>query len=89
MEVCKRVIYQGHVQGVGFRQSCWRLAQRHEIHGFVRNQTDGTVELVVEGKAEAVAAYLEAVAGRMSGYIHQQTVTTEPVQTLQGFNIRY
>ena len=43
-----RVIYRGTVQGVGFRYTVRRLAGDGSAAGFVRNQADGTVELVAE-----------------------------------------
>tara|TARA_R110002095_G_scaffold134158_7_gene116440 strand:+ start:591 stop:902 length:312 start_codon:yes stop_codon:yes gene_type:complete len=52
--ICLRAIFQGHVQGVGFRYRTSRLAKRHSIRGFVKNLTDGTVELVVQAREKAV-----------------------------------
>ena len=40
------VIYSGQVQGVGFRYTTSRIAAGHAVVGFVKNLTDGTVELV-------------------------------------------
>tara|TARA_R110002111_G_scaffold191869_1_gene258132 strand:- start:24136 stop:24447 length:312 start_codon:yes stop_codon:yes gene_type:complete len=46
--ICLRAIFQGRVQGVGFRYRTSRLAKRHSITGFVKNLSDGTVELVAQ-----------------------------------------
>ena len=46
--VCLRAIYQGRVQGVGFRYRTSRLAGRFPITVFVKNLSDGTVELVAQ-----------------------------------------
>ncbi len=51
-----RIIVTGRVQGVGFRASCAREASRLGVAGFVRNQIDGTVEVVAEGDDAAVEA---------------------------------
>jgi acylphosphatase len=44
----------GRVQGVWFRQSCRREAQRLGLSGWVRNRADGDVEFEAEGAAPAV-----------------------------------
>ncbi len=52
--VRKRVVVTGRVQGVLFRDSTRRVAQRHGVGGWVRNTRDGAVEAVFEGAPEAV-----------------------------------
>ena len=42
----------GIVQGVGFRFSTVSQARRLGITGYVRNMSDGSVEVVAEGKKE-------------------------------------
>jgi acylphosphatase len=44
------VVIRGEVQGVGFRFFLLRRARSSELHGWVRNRDDGTVELVAEGR---------------------------------------
>jgi acylphosphatase len=44
----------GRVQGVGFRYSALERATSLRVGGWVRNQPDGTVEVVFEGRDEAV-----------------------------------
>ncbi len=50
----------GVVQGVGFRPFIHRLAMRHGIAGSVRN-VGGEVEIIAEGPASAVAAFIAAI----------------------------
>ena len=50
----RRVIVEGHVQGVFFRQSCQRKALAVGIAGWIRNNIDGSVEAALEGDADAV-----------------------------------
>jgi len=49
-----RAVYQGRVQGVGFRYRTSQLAQRYPVSGYVKNLADGTVELVVQASEQAV-----------------------------------
>jgi len=37
MTIAKRVIYQGRVQGVGFRYMACQIAEEFEVEGYVRN----------------------------------------------------
>ncbi len=48
------VVVRGHVQGVFFRDSCRRRAREHGVHGWVRNEADGSVRAHLEGPASAV-----------------------------------
>ena len=50
----------GVVQGVGFRPFVHRLAARHALAGWVRNQS-GDVEIRVEGNEEQLAAFASAL----------------------------
>lgn len=52
--VRRRVIVDGRVQGVFFRDTCRHEATVAGVHGWVRNLPDGRVEAVFEGEADAV-----------------------------------
>lgn len=43
------VIFQGKVQGIGFRAAAKRKADELHLTGYVKNLPDGTVELVAQG----------------------------------------
>lgn len=53
--IARRVVVSGQVQGVFFRDSTRREANRLGVGGWVRNRRDGTVEAVLEGAPDAVA----------------------------------
>ena len=57
----RSVVYEGRVQGVGFRYTAYRLASGAGVSGLVRNLADGSVELEVQGETERVADFLRAV----------------------------
>ena len=56
-----RAVVRGRVQGVGFRAWTKGQAELHGLDGWVRNRRDGTVETVLAGAPEAVAAVLAAL----------------------------
>jgi acylphosphatase len=53
------VFVTGSVQGVGFRAWTVTEAKALKLTGWVKNLTDGRVEAVIEGPADAVATMLE------------------------------
>jgi acylphosphatase len=57
--VRRRVVVRGHVQGVFFRDSTRREAEKRGIAGWVRNRDDGAVEAVFQGQPDAVEAMVE------------------------------
>ena len=63
------MIFTGRVQGVGFRYNTHRTADHHAVTGFVRNLSDGSVELVVEGTSSVIDQFLQAIRDRMDGLI--------------------
>ena len=55
-------VVTGRVQGVGFRYFVQQNAIRLALTGWVRNQWDGSVELLAEGSHEALLQLLLAVS---------------------------
>ena len=53
-----KAIVTGRVQGVSYRASTASEARRIGVVGWVRNRSDGAVELEVEGPDERVTALL-------------------------------
>ena len=87
--IARHVIYRGRVQGVGFRYTTRDVAGGFAVAGFVRNLSDGSVELVAEGEADQVEAFLAAIEDRMVGYIKTATVQDATPQGMQGFSVRH
>jgi acylphosphatase len=83
-----RVRAHGRVQGVFFRDSVRREAARQGVAGWARNCSDGSVEAVFEGPADAVAAMAEFVR-RGPGHSDVSSVetTSEPPEGLSGFDV--
>lgn len=88
--ICKRVCYSGRVQGVGFRYSTCRIAERFAVSGYVKNLPDGTVEMLVEGEPTRVDAFMAALAEEMKGYIRNvQESQQSSGAGYQGFRVVY
>jgi acylphosphatase len=83
------VIVRGLVQGVFFRDSTRRLAQRHGVSGWVANRADGAVEAVFEGEADAVERLVAlSREGPRGAQVESVEVTEEEPEGLSGFAVR-
>jgi acylphosphatase len=54
----KRIVVRGRVQGVGFRYAAVNQARRLGLNGWARNAHDGSVEIVAEGPAADLDAFV-------------------------------
>jgi acylphosphatase len=90
MAVTRRnVVARGRVQGVFFRDSTRREAERRGVAGWARNRADGAVEAVFEGPEDAVAAMVEFVRrGPGHAEVSGVEVRAEDPEGLQGFSVR-
>jgi acylphosphatase len=85
----RRVIVRGMVQGVFFRDSTRRLAQRHGVSGWVANRADGAVEAVFEGESDAVERLVAfSRDGPRGAQVESVEVAEEEPEGLSGFAVR-
>lgn len=54
MSICKRCRVTGRVQGVFYRASTQEQAEKLNLTGYARNLSDGSVEVLACGDAQAV-----------------------------------
>jgi acylphosphatase len=84
--IAKHVIVHGRVQGVFYRAGAQRRADELGVAGWVRNLDDGTVEMVVEGEADAVDRMVSwAGDGPMQAEVSGLDVDDLDPQGLDGF----
>jgi acylphosphatase len=84
----RRIVVQGRVQGVWFRESARRMAERHAVTGWVRNRTDGAVEAVLEGGEDEVELLVEFFrTGPAGARVDRIEIETEPPDGLVGFRV--
>ena len=87
--VRRRAVAHGRVQGVFFRDSTRREAERRGVSGSARNTPDGTVEVVLEGSPDAVEAMLEYLRGGPGhAFVSRLDVACEEPEGLSGFSVR-
>lgn len=83
--------FSGSVQGVGFRYTSEHLSRQFQVTGYVKNLSDGRVELVAEGEESELVRFLTTIReSRMGGYIRGlETSWDEPRNCYQSFGITY
>ena len=87
--IARRVVVHGRVQGVFFRDSTRRVAERHGVAGWVANRPDGTVEALLEGPREGVEAVIAFCrAGPRGAEVRRVEVEEREPEGLGGFRTR-
>jgi len=69
----------GRVQGVGFRWYVVEKAQQLKLAGWVRNKSDGNVEIAAAGERDALARLEAAVKSGPRGARVEQIRNLSPV----------
>lgn len=88
---CRFVVrYSGRVQGVWFRKTAIAQADRLRINGFVRNESDGSVLMDVEGPGNDLRELMSRIEAAMGDKI--ESVEAEQLVARgvgDGFRIAY
>ena len=80
----------GRVQGVGFRYSAVREAHRLRINGWVRNTSNGDVEVWAEGTPETLASFLQWLRkGPQFSRIDSVDTVEKECKGYYDFNVEY
>jgi acylphosphatase len=88
--LAKQVIFEGRVQGVGFRYTVKDLSRGFDVCGWVKNCSDGTVELAVTGQKDEVESFIKEIAEESSVAHHIKNMTITKIPLLEncvGFRI--
>ena len=87
--IARKVVVSGRVQGVFFRDSTRREAQRLGVGGWVRNRSDGRVEALFEGPADAVEQLVRwCREGPRHADVDDVSVTDIEPEGVDSFSIR-
>jgi acylphosphatase len=85
----RRAVVRGNVQGVFFRDSTREEAEKHGVNGWVSNRSDGAVEAVLEGPADAVNDVLRFLKeGPSRADVEDVEVSEEEPEGLSAFEVR-
>ncbi len=89
MIVARKFIISGLVQGVGYRFFVQRAAARHQVRGYVKNLTDGRVEVLAQGDDKAVEDFKhDLTAGpTYSNVEHLEETVIESSNSYSAFRI--
>jgi acylphosphatase len=85
----RRYVVRGRVQGVGFRWFVEREARTLGVAGWVRNRTDGTVEVLAMGSKEQLSnLHSRLRQGPRAARVDEVEVAeAQPVEGLNTFRI--
>jgi acylphosphatase len=87
--ITRLVHYSGRVQGVGFRATARSLARGFAVNGYVKNLSDGRVQLLAEGKAPEVERFLHALRDQWREYLEVEQIEPQrPSGQFRGFEIQ-
>ena len=75
----KHIIFTGSVQGVGFRYRARHAAELYGCTGWVRNEYDGSVVMVIQGTEEQINQVILAVERGTLVRIENMDVRNIPV----------
>ena len=80
--VRKRIVFNGWVQGVGFRYRARRAADLLGVTGWVRNEYDGSVTMEIQGSQEQIDEVILAIGrGR---YVKIERMDVEIIPVIPG-----
>lgn len=65
------IIFTGQVQGVGFRFTAFNIANRYRLTGMVRNMTDSSVEMIVQGPIDDINNCISDIKESFNSYIRE------------------
>jgi len=85
-----RVYYSGRVQGVGFRFTALDIARELGVAGWVKNLSDGRVEILAEAEEKVISEFLGKIGQYFSRYIQNiDTTWLEATGEFKGFKIGF
>jgi acylphosphatase len=83
------LLISGKVQGVFFRDSARKIAQKLNVTGWIKNRDDEKVEAVISGNEKAVNDFINwAKSGPEKAEVDDIIVSKQPSSFFKNFEIR-
>jgi acylphosphatase len=79
------MVISGRVQGVGFRAGARKKAVEYDLTGWVRNNTDGTVELEAEGSEDRLNAYIDTLKAGFNPFVQVEHIKKQKNMEEKGY----
>ena len=87
---CIHLIVSGRVQGVNFRNNTRRKAIELELNGYVRNLSDGNVEVVAQGDDERIKELINFIKnGPGIAKVRDIKIKHKELENFKNFEVRY
>ena len=87
--ICNRILVRGRVQNVGFRYFTFQTARMLNLHGYVKNELDGSVSIEVEGDQADIQTFIREIKkGPSWARIDQVDISTLPHQDFNDFLVK-
>ena len=89
-KIRRHYVFEGDVQGVGFRWYAKQAASACGVTGWVRNEYDGSVTMELQGSAEQIDAALEML--KEDSWIRIIRTSVREIETdnaERSFRVRY
>jgi len=84
------VTLHGVVQGIGFRYAAQDMAREALVSGWVKNESDGTVQIVAEGDENDLKAFIDQIKKIFSQSIDStESRWEEATGEFEDFRIKY
>lgn len=77
--VRKNIVFSGKVQKVGFRLELFRIAERLNFSGWVKNLEDGSVEAELQGEESKIHFLVNCMQSLKRASVKNVNITDVPV----------
>lgn len=87
--IARTILIEGHVQGVFFREWTFKRARELGVRGWVRNRTDGRVEIYAIGEEAALDRFIALLhRGSPASRVDNVLCSDAAVEAIDGFTRR-
>ena len=85
-----KLIVTGMVQGIGYRYFVQKVAEEEHVLGYVKNNSDGNVEIFVECDKNNFEKFLSRIKTEHPyAIVDKIEITQQPIYNYSTFSIKY